>query len=374
MLTEPAPLTLHGPDGPVHLAGGRIVADDPGGRRIDVVDLRVMPGIVDVHGDGFERHLAPRRGAATDPAEGLGHTEAELLANGITTAVLSQYWSWEGGMRGPEFARRIATALDAYPATVDLRLQLRIEIGMVDDYPEIEALVARHRIGFVTLNDHLPHHVLASDKPLRRLEGQALKAGRSPEAHLGLLNALHSGMDAAMAALPGLVARLVTAGAIVGSHDDPTPEARAAFRDMGASVAEFPLSAETATAARAAGDPVVVGAPNLVRGASHKRGGFSVAEALALDAVDALASDYHYPSCLAAMRRLSAAGWPADRAWALVSEGPARVLGLSDRGRIAPGLRADLVLVDPDFTRVHGTIVGGRVAHADAVLSARLLA
>ena len=31
-------------------------------------------------------------------------------------------------------------------------------------------------------------------------------------------------------------------------------------------------------------------------------------------------------------------------AWRLVSEGPARLLGLTDRGRLEPGLRADLVV------------------------------
>ena len=60
---------------------------------------------------GFERHLAPRRGMMKDLSPGLISTEAELAANGITTAALAQFYSWEGGQRGPEFATRMMDAV-----------------------------------------------------------------------------------------------------------------------------------------------------------------------------------------------------------------------------------------------------------------------
>jgi alpha-D-ribose 1-methylphosphonate 5-triphosphate diphosphatase len=78
-----------------------------------------------------------------------------------------------------------------------------------------------------------------------------------------------------------------------------------------------------------------------------------------------LASDYYYPALLLGAFRLAAAGTrPLEKAWALVSETPAKAAGLHDRGRIAAGLRADLVLVDAahyDRPRVVATIVGGRI-------------
>ena len=52
----------------------------PQHRRVDLDGYWVMPGIVDIHGDGFERHLAPRRGAVSDLAAGLVAVEAELAA------------------------------------------------------------------------------------------------------------------------------------------------------------------------------------------------------------------------------------------------------------------------------------------------------
>ncbi|MGB0496735.1 MAG: alpha-D-ribose 1-methylphosphonate 5-triphosphate diphosphatase, partial [Rubricella sp.] len=116
---------------PVTIGDGFLGGD--GGREVDLTGYLVLPGIVDVHGDGFERHLAPRRGAALDKAEALFHVEAELAANGITTACLAQFWSWEGGMRGPDFAAAVARAVASHRGLVDLRLQLRVETSLTDD-------------------------------------------------------------------------------------------------------------------------------------------------------------------------------------------------------------------------------------------------
>ena len=162
-------------------------------RRVDLSGYRLLPGIVDIHGDGFERHLAPRRGVMKDFSEGLRAVDAELAANGITTAMLAQFWSWEGGMRGPEHAVRLADALAATPdLRADIKMQLRFETHMLDDYAAMEALVERAGIGFVVLNDHVPHDALIKGKRPPRMTGQALKGGRSPEAHLELLKQLHA--------------------------------------------------------------------------------------------------------------------------------------------------------------------------------------
>lgn len=364
---EPPSLRLTGaevltPDGltreALSIAGGVIARG--GGREVDLGGFVVLPGIVDLHGDGFERHMAPRRGALTDPAAGLDALEAELGANGITTATLAQFWSWEGGMRGPEFAETLCAALAVHPVLADLRVQLRLELGCFESFEAALALVDGAGIRQVVFNDHLPHDRLAAGRRIPRLEGQALKSGRSPADHKALLERLHHGIGQARAALPRLCADLTARGVLLGSHDDPTPAARAGWRALGARLSEFPLSREVAEAARTAGDAVVLGAPNVMRGGSHRKRGARAVDLLREGLCDALASDYHYPAPAGAARRLLSEGWSLARAWELVSAGPARVLGLGDRGRIAPGLRADLVVTDPHLGRVHATFAAGR--------------
>ncbi|MGR3483089.1 alpha-D-ribose 1-methylphosphonate 5-triphosphate diphosphatase [Salipiger marinus] len=361
-------------DQPLSMAGGRICAD-PQVRRVDLAGYDLLPGIVDAHGDGFERHMAPRRGALRERDAGMVAAAAELAANGITTAALAQFWSWEGGMRGPDFAAEVFAAVAAVAPTVpvDLRLQLRLETHFLDGFAAAEAAVARWGIGHVVFNDHLPHDRLAAGRTPPRLTGQALKSGRSPEAHLALMQGLHARAAEVPAALDALCARLAARGVTMGSHDDGSADTRALWRARGARVSEFPETREAALAARQAGDAVVLGAPNVVRGASHA-GNVSALDLVAEGLCDALASDYHYPAPARAAWRCVELGILTEaQAWALVSEGPARLLGLTDRGRLEPGLRADLIVRDSTTRRIEATFAGGQLAFMSGAVAQRFL-
>lgn len=301
-------------------------------------------------------------------------TAAELAANGITTGVMAQFWSWEGGMRGPDFAEHVfdSVARTRGSLQIDLRLQLRLETHYLESFARAEAAVARYGIDYVVFNDHLPHERLAQGRRPPRLTGQALKSGRNPDAHFALLLELHAKGPEVTEALDALCARLSAAGVRLGSHDDATAETRAAWRARGVALSEFPETEEAARAAQEAGEGVILGAPNVVRGASHK-GNASAADLVADGLCDALASDYHYPAPLAAVLRLVELGicdWP--QAWALVSSGPARLLGLTDRGTLAPGQRADLIVLDAQ-DRVAATIAGGKVAYMTGPVAERFL-
>src|SRR6056297_1001330 len=367
-----------GPDGlspePLRIVDGSIVEDAPG-REVDLSGYAVLPGIVDIHGDGFERHLAPRRGAMKDVDEGLVAAEAELAANGITSAVLAQFYSWEGGMRGPEFAERVLDAVAKVRPRVmtALLMQLRFEVAMLEDYAAMEKFVARHGIGYVVFNDHLPHEALEKGKRPPRLTGQALRIGRNPELHLQMMQEMHARMDEVPGALDELCARLAGRSVLMGSHDAREAGAHAAWRARGVRIAEFPETGKAVEAARAAGDPVIMGAPNVVRGGSHN-GNVSAAEQVMMGQVSALASDYHYPSLIRAVKLLEGSGvLDMKAAWHLISEGPAEVLGLGDRGRIAAGLRADLVVLEPRTWRVAATIAGGRISYMSGDVAARFV-
>lgn len=329
----------------VAVAQGKFCTPGDAARRIDLSGYRVLPGIVDLHGDGFEHHLAPRRGVMKDLREGLYATDAELAANGITTAILAQFFSWEGGMRSPEFAEDMLAAIDqAEGLRTDIRVQLRLEVNLIAQYPLALQLIEKHKIPYVVFNDHLPHDALSKGKRPPRLTGQALKSGRSPEAHLALLQSLHAASDKVPEALSEFSEQLSALGVRLGSHDDATAQTRAFYRGISAKISEFPETEEAAKAASGSGDPVILGAPNIVRGGSHK-GNVSAAMLAEAGLCDAIASDYHYPSLRIAALKL-AAKIGLSKAWALVSARPAQVLGLTDRGHIAEGLRADFIVLD----------------------------
>lgn len=141
------------------------------------------------------------------------------------------------------------------------------------------------------------------------------------------------------------------------------------YRDFGAQVSEFPMNIRTAQAARDAGDLIVFGAPNAARGGSHLAGSSpGAADMIRQGLCDVLASDYYYPAMLLAVAKLLADSVaPLHELWRLISTNPARASKLTDRGAIAVGLRADLVLVNwpaGEAPAIERTWVAGRQAYS----------
>ena len=148
-----------------------------------------------------------------------------------------------------------------------------------------------------SFNDHLPHDRLVAQRTPPRLTGSALKAGRAPEAHLAEMQRLHDQRDNVPNFLAQMARDFAANNVQLGSHDDPDAETRARWGAMGVRISEFPTTRAAAEQAHGRGDPVIMGAPNVVRGGSHDRR--VAAEGLIADGlVSALASDYHYPALL----------------------------------------------------------------------------
>ena len=358
-------------EGAVTMDGGRI-GDGPGAEA-DLSGYLLLPGIVDLHGDAFERHMAPRSGVGFDMALGLASVDAELCANGVTTAYLAQCHSWEGGKRGADYAGRLIAALGAHRARADMRLQLRHETHFLDGEAGLLAWIGSGAVGYVVFNDHLGD---AREMWARRPEivaAWAAEAGRSGAEHMALVEAAAARGGEVPASLRRIAAALRAAGARFGSHDDADAATRARFDALGAAICEFPISREAAAEAKARGNPVLMGAPNVVRGGSQS--GNVAAEALVAEGLcDALVSDYYYPAMAAAAWALADRGALAlPAAWGLVSEGPAAVIGLEDRGRIAEGLRADLVAVHTGTRAIEAVFVAGRPVHLSGEAALRLM-
>lgn len=364
---------------PVGIAAGQIVAAQGAqGQGLPAVDLSgflLLPGIIDLHGDGFERQLFPRPGAAFPLTAALDAVDREAAAHGITTAYLAQGWSWEGGLRGPDQAETLMQAVLDHRARAltDLRVQLRAETHLVAEAPRLIAAVERFRVDYVIFNDHLEEGFrMRRDNP-DAFAHWARKAGLDTAALTARMEAARLAARQVPRALCLMADAFDRLGVTYGSHDDPDAETREVYRMIGARVAEFPTTRRAAAAARAAGDPVLLGAPNVVRGGSQA-GNVAAADLIRAGACDGLLSDYHMPALPLAPWRLADDGiLPFARAWALVSSGPARVLRMVDRGTIAEGLRADLAIVDPARREVVATIAGGRLSHLAGRVAERFL-
>lgn len=359
------------------LAAGRVVEDrDPCAfREVDLTGALLLPGIVDLHGDTFERHIAPRPGRPLPLSLALAATDREAAAQGITTAWLAQGWSWEGGLRGPDGAEALLDALAAYRprALIDLRAQIRVETQLFDHDDRLIAALARHGVDFAVFNDHLAQGLRA----IRQGSPEVAAWARANHQDVATFTAgLHAARDR-VAEMPRRLLRLArefdALGLRFGSHDDPDGATRDYFHALGARIAEFPLSRGAARVAHTLGGPVLMGAPNLMCGGSQK-GHVSARDLLAEGLVDALVSDYALPCLPAAAWAMADAGLaPLARAWEVISTRPARLLGLADRGALTPGQRADLVIVNAATRAVEATIAGGRLAHLSGEAAARML-
>jgi alpha-D-ribose 1-methylphosphonate 5-triphosphate diphosphatase len=358
--------------GRLTLAEGRIVdtSRQIGGDAIDLGDLLVAPGLIDLHGDAFERQIMPRPGVHFPVDLGLVDTDRQMAALGITTAAHGITASWEPGLRSLDAAEALILAIHALKPRlmVDTRVHLRHEVANAAGAARVEAWLAGRLIDLLALNDHLPDFIAMRARP-QKLAVVAGRSGLSTDELLARIDALAADRTEQWAAARRLAALARDAGIPLLSHDDETPEARSAARALGARIAEFPVDMATARAAVSAGDEVMVGAPNLLRGTSHA-GRLAARDAVAAGAATLVASDYSHAALLSApFTTATTTGLGLARAWSLVSAGPARAAGLSDRGRLAQGLRADLVVIDdtdPLVPRVALTMAGGRLVHADA--------
>lgn len=330
--------------------------------RYDAKGALALPGIIDIHGDAFERQLMPRPGVSFPMDMALNETDKQLVANGITTAYHGVTLSWEPGLRSADACRTFMAAFERLKPSfiADTRLHLRFETANIGMVEEAAGWMEAGRIDCIAYNDHLPH-IRKYTGDDNKMSVYANRSGLSLSDFLALVEAVSESADAEGAAGTARLAAAARASNTPQlSHDDATPAVRAHFHGLGAHIAEFPMGDVTATAAKALGDPIVLGAPNVVRGGSHT-GLQSAAESAAKGLCDILASDYYYPALLHAPFILARDGrLPLNEAWTLVSTNPAKALGLNDRGVLAPGKRADIVVIENESERLTLALAAGR--------------
>lgn len=278
-------------------------------------------------------------------------------------------------MRGPDFAEAVMAAMETYRprALTDLRVQIRCETHMPETRERLIAAVKRYGIDYVVFNNHLPETLEAAETSPHKVTQWAERGGRSPVDFLAVLQAARARARDVPRHLCALAEAFDALEIRYGSHDDPDGETREYYRIIGARIAEFPTTAAAAKLAKACNDPVLMGAPNVVRGGSQS-GNVSALHLVSRGLCDALVSDYHYP-CLAQAAWVLVDRGIRDlpRAWELISKAPAEIMGLADRGTLDRGKRADFVVVNETTREIEATVCGGRLSYLAGEAGARLV-
>jgi alpha-D-ribose 1-methylphosphonate 5-triphosphate diphosphatase len=339
-------------EGALKIEGGMIAGI---GRARDGLSLGgafLIPGIVDLHTDHVERHTHPRLTVLWPLLPALMAHDAVVIAGGTTTVFDSL--SVGASMKRPErreilepLVAAIAEGQAAGVFRAEHLLHLRCEISDPATIALVDATIAHPLTRLVSVMDHTPGDRQSPDVAkwfdhmIHEMEVNAATG------QLMMDDLLDRSRSMGQIVRDHVVAKSRAASLPLMSHDDRSADHADQAAAEGMAISEFPTTLVAAERARAQGMSIVMGAPNYLRGGSQS-GNIAVSELLARGLVDALASDYVPRSLLdAAFRLADDPDTPHDlpAAIALVSDAPARMAGLGDRGRIAEGLRADLVAV-----------------------------
>src|SRR3954463_14372868 len=312
----------------------------------------IMPGLIELHTDHLEAHYVPRPKVFWDPIAAVVSYDGQLATSGITTVLDSlRVWREDGAEevdgRAGILAEAITTARGANLLRAEHFLHLRCEIPMPSVVEEALELIDRPDVRLMSLMDHTPGQRQFRDEGKLR-DYYRGKGGGKTDAELDQLFAKRFEYQKAYAAtnMREIVALAHKYKIPLASHDDTTEENVVdAVRD-GVSVAEFPTTLEAARGLHEAGIDILMGAPNVVRGGSHS-GNIAAVDLAREGLLDILSSDYIPSSLLMAALHLPGHVPAISLAAAIrtVTKAPAEAVGLSDRGEIAVGKRADLIRV-----------------------------
>ena len=357
-------------DGDLAIAGGEIAeADVPAAAEVDLDGDYLLPGLIDLHTDNIEHHFQPRPGVSWPSATAavLAH-DWQLLGSGITT-VLDSLSLGDYDSQGRR-SRMLNTAIDGLTAAraagllkIDHHFHFRCELSDGGLEPIIVRHIDNPGLRLLSMMDHTPGqrqwHDLGLYRQFRRKKNNNVWTDEEFAAYMAERKA-HQAQY-----VPGaraLISQLAAERSIrIASHDDTTiADVEEAIRD-GISISEFPTTMEAAQQARALGMSIVMGSPNVVLGGSHSGnvGAMQLAEAGLLDV---LTSDDVPVSLLHAAFILGERAMSLPQAVATVTATPAAILGFDDRGKVAPGLRADLlqVRVTDGLPVIRGIWIEGR--------------
>ena len=368
------------PRGSLRVADGLIaeITDTPVRGGISGDNLTVFPGFIDMHGDMIELELEPRARVDFPMEVALASLDARLAAAGVTTAYAAVSFSRgarDGERRSYAHTSQVIRQLHDLRGTcrVDHRIHARFDITFDNAVGVLEQLLRDDQVDLVSLMDHTPGQGQYRNLEIHIKNKAAHHGITETEARQMIASAIamrSRPQDVLMSNMKAVSQLCAERGVSLASHDDDTVQKAHLMADLGAQIAEFPVTLEAAQAAAERGMMTAMGAPNAMRGESYS-GNLSARDLHSEGLLHILASDYHPGAMLAAVRIL-ASGDPDGLAGAarLASANPARALGLLDRGVLEIGKRADLFVADHN-DRVVLTLCGGKPVHNNGTLETR---
>jgi alpha-D-ribose 1-methylphosphonate 5-triphosphate diphosphatase len=339
-------------DGTVLLRGGLIADIQPGRARHaaahDCEGDYLIPGVVDVHTDNLERQVLPRANARWPSRSAFLAHDAQCAAAGVTTVLDALCLGDLGFDQGRDQTFRDGVAdVTAFAGAPVLKsehfLHLRCELPAAEMPACLDTVAEHPLVAMVSLMDHSPG--VGQYRDLSRYKAMRVRQTRLTDAEVErrIAQLLAQRAERREPQRRLVLDRFAGRNIPLASHDDEDPAEVRRNAEDGIRVSEFPVTLDAALEAARLGVGVIAGAPNIVRGGSHS-GNVAAMELVRAGAVDVLASDY-VPPALVEAAFLMAAEVGLPRAIATITSAPAAMCGMDDRGRLALGLRGDVVRV-----------------------------